>query len=73
MAISGYRLYDMAVDRLAGARQQARSLATALRAHGTIQLALAGSPRNLVPVALFYDYPLDTGQPNTTYRVCPVS
>ena len=72
MAISGYRLYDMAVDRLAGDRQQARTLATTLRAHGTIQLALAGSPRNLVPVALFYDYPLDTGQPDSIYKVCPV-
>ena len=53
MAINGYRLYDMAVDRLAGNRQQARTLATTLRAHGTIQLALAGSQSNLVPVALF--------------------
>jgi hypothetical protein len=70
LAIRGYRLYDMAIDRLSGGRERAGALANLMRKPGVVQIALNASPRYLMPVALMYDFNLDTGAPRDRYKLC---
>ncbi|MCA9982068.1 MAG: hypothetical protein KDD89_14590, partial [Anaerolineales bacterium] len=69
-AIRGYRFYDALINRLAGDGDKAWALADQMREPGEIQLASKVSARLLVPAALFYDHPLDTGLKASDYRLC---
>jgi hypothetical protein len=41
-----------------------------MRSPGEVQLATKVSARWLVPIAMFYDYPLDTGLTNAEFKLC---
>jgi hypothetical protein len=71
LALRGYRLYDSIVDRVTGSRERSRSLKHLMRAPGMIQIAIAESPRQHIPSALFYDYHLETGIERNAYKICP--
>lgn len=71
LAIRGYRLYDMAIDRVSGDREHAEALAKVMRTPGVVQIATPQSPRFTLPAALFYDYRLDTAANFDTFRLCP--
>jgi hypothetical protein len=62
LARRGHRLWADVLAR-SGARGSGReALRELMRTPGVVQLALAESARHLFPVALVYDYPLDTGR-----------
>ncbi|MHB8066929.1 MAG: CHAT domain-containing protein [Desulfobaccales bacterium] len=61
MARWGYDFYDKIVNRMAGKEQAVAELEKALLKPGIIQLAMKESPSYVLPAALIYDYPLDTG------------
>ncbi len=69
-AVRGYRLYDALITQLAGGSDQAWELADLMRTPGEVQLASKVSARWLVPAALFYDYPLDTGHKASEFELC---
>jgi len=77
LAKSGYRFYVDLANRLAGGgnpaeRRRARKELEALMLKpGLVQLASKVSARHIVPLALFYDYPLDTTLPVDAYCLCP--
>src|SRR6266516_5850297 len=60
----------MAIDRFTGGRDRADALARLMRKPGLVQVALGASPRYLLPLALMYDYDLDTGAPRDRYKIC---
>lgn len=60
LAISGYILYNALIDKLTGGRKRSYRLAELMLTPGMIQIALKQSPSQVIPAALFYDYPLDT-------------
>jgi hypothetical protein len=70
LAISGYRLYDVLINGLAGDYDAAENLAAIMRAPGQVQIALQRSPRAVVPMALIYDHPLDTNARQGEYALC---
>jgi hypothetical protein len=77
LAKTGYRFYVDLISRLAGdgdpvqVRRARRDLETLMLKPGLVQLASKMSARHIVPLALFYDYPLDTTQPLDRYSLCP--
>ena len=60
LAIRGYILYNALIDKLTGGRQESYQLADLMLSPGLVQIALKQSPTQVLPAALFYDYPLDT-------------
>lgn len=68
-AIWGYTFYDQIIDRLSGDVDQSDALTELMRTPGLIQIALKQSARQVLPAALIYDYPLDTGA--SSYDLCP--
>jgi hypothetical protein len=74
MCIRGYRLYNVVIDRLAGADgdggERARQLAEVMRQPGLIQVALKERPEWVLPAALIYDHELDGGMPIESYQLC---
>ena len=77
LAKTGYRFYVDLISRLAGGRDPVqahrarRDLETLMLKPGLVQLASKMSARHIVPLALFYDYPLDTTLPKDRYSLCP--
>lgn len=71
LAIRGYRIYDQMINQLAGGRAQARKLSEIMDHRGLVQIALKQSARFVLPAALIYDYPLDTGADTKDYQLCP--
>jgi hypothetical protein len=80
LAKRGYRFYDATISRLAGgktaSRSELRALVAALRRlmrrpGGLIQIASKESLQQVVPLALFYDHPLDSTAKLADYRLCP--
>jgi hypothetical protein len=71
LAIRGYRIYDQIINQLAGGKAQARQLAQIMDQHGLVQIALKQSARLILPAALIYDYPFDTGVDAKDYQLCP--
>lgn len=69
-AVRGYRFYDQIVNRLAGDARQAERLAQLMRPSGRVQIALKESARHVLPAALIYDCPLDTGLHSAEYTLC---
>ncbi len=68
LARRGYAQYNAVINTLAGGRQAARQLEEATRHPGLIQLANRRSAHDIVPIAMFYDAPIDTG---TALTLCP--
>lgn len=68
LARRGYAQYSAVIDTLAGGRKAASQLEEAVRRPGLIQLANRRSAHDIVPIAMFYDAPIDTGAALT---LCP--
>jgi len=70
----GYAFYSELVDRLAGrddvGESRAEELTALMRTPGSVQIALLGSPRSVLPASLIYDYDLDTGASLASYTFC---
>ncbi|HUX88006.1 MAG TPA: CHAT domain-containing protein, partial [Chloroflexota bacterium] len=56
----GWTFYSALIDRLTGGVNQSDELARLMAKPGLIQIALKASATYILPVALIYDYPLDT-------------
>jgi len=69
MAIRGYTLYDGIIDKLTGDASRSDELARIMRESGLVQIALQQSVTQVLPAALFYDYPLDTN-PDHPHKLC---
>ena len=70
-AIRGYSFYDALINKLAGDSDKAWDLQDLMVKPGQVQIATKESVNMLVPAALFYDYPLDSGLPTADYSLCP--
>jgi hypothetical protein len=71
LAVRGYRIYDQLINKLAGGQAQTQKLSELMRLRGLVQIALKQSARFVLPAALIYDYPLDTGADPKDYQICP--
>ena len=71
LAIRGFRIYDQIINQLAGGKAQARQLSQIMDHHGLVQIALKQSARLILPAAIIYDYPFDTGADAKDYQLCP--
>jgi len=71
MALRGKRFYDALANQIAGDADKASALETLMAKPGQVQLASKESARLVVPLAMFYDYRLDDGQPTAAYTLCP--
>ncbi len=60
LAIRGYILYNAIIDKFTGSRNKSYELARLMLNPGMVQIAIKNSPTQILPAALFYDYPLDT-------------
>lgn len=69
-AIRGFRLYDALINRFAGNADQAWELQDLMRRPGIIQIASKASARLVIPAALFYDFPLNTGMKFSEFTLC---
>ncbi|HHJ15139.1 MAG TPA: hypothetical protein ENJ80_00410 [Gammaproteobacteria bacterium] len=74
----GYRFYDAIIDRLAGGsmdprtkREAVQRLQALMAEPGFVQISSKVSARQVVPVAMFYDHPLETTLPIGSYKLCP--
>lgn len=71
-AFRGYRFYDVVINRLAGGNRAWRQLKRLMREPGDIQFASKRSAGLVLPTAMIYDYPLDTGvEDQSRYTLCP--
>lgn len=70
-AVRGYRFYTTLINRLAGDVDKAWELADLMMKPGQVQIASKQSARLIVPVAMFYDYPLDDSKLSADYSICP--
>ncbi len=68
LALRGYRLYDVLINGLVGGYDAATRLAAIMLPPRVVQIALLESARMVVPAALMYDYPLDSGADG--YALC---
>ncbi len=71
LAIKGYHFYDVLSERLAGGTAAGDALTALMRQPGRLQLASKVSARQLLPVSLIYDYPLDANTPLGQFQLCP--
>ena len=68
MARWGYDFYTKIGDRLAGGVENLEKFEALMVKPGIIQLAMKESPSYVLPAALIYDYPFDTGA--AQYSLC---
>lgn len=68
MARRGYAQYSAVIETLVGGRKAVRQLEESIRKPGLIQLAQRRSAHDIVPIAMFYDAPIDTG---AALSLCP--
>lgn len=68
LAIRGYMVYSALIDEISGGPDASDALAAKMRKPGRVQVGSMESARMVVPVAMFYDYPLDTQLPK--HNVC---
>lgn len=73
MALRGFEFYSAIVPELTGAdRTRRKELKELMRTPGQVQVAAKQSLQLVLPAALIYDYPLDTGYTKVSdYAVCP--
>jgi hypothetical protein len=69
-AIRGYRFYDVVINRLAGGGGKVGGLADMMLKPGQVQIASKQSARLVLPSAMIYDYPLDTGLKGPEFKLC---
>jgi hypothetical protein len=75
-AVRGYKFYDDVVNLLAGGADRAervereRHLTALMSEPGRVQIALKQSARFVLPAAMIYDYPLDTGADEGDFALC---
>ncbi len=60
LARRGYMLYDGIIDKFTRSRSKTSELARLMLNPGMVQVAIRDSPTQILPAALFYDYPFDT-------------
>jgi hypothetical protein len=65
----GYEFYTEIQARMAGGEKAVAAFEGMLAEPGYLQIAMKESPRYLLPSAMIYDYPLDTGLDH--YELCP--
>jgi len=72
LAKRGYGLYDALVSRFAGPGRVAQQHFEALmREPGYVQFVLQNGARQVLPLAVLYDHPLDAGVPSVeSYQLC---
>jgi hypothetical protein len=70
LATRGYSFYDDIVDRFTGGVAQSEKLAESMLKPGHVQIALKESARHILPVAMIYDYPVDTGSSDADFKIC---
>lgn len=72
LAKRGYNFYDALVNSFAGPGRAARkALEELMREPGYVQLVLQKGARQVLPLAVLYDHPLDAGVPSVkSYRLC---
>lgn len=70
LALKGYQLYSNRIRPLAGGNKGLDRLRPLMRTPGMVQLANKVSANDVVPIALFYDYDLDT-QAKDSLTICP--
>jgi hypothetical protein len=69
LAVRGFRFYDACINRLVGGRAASVKFENATLGPTRIQIALKQHGGLILPAALFYDHPLDTGLRHL--RLCP--
>jgi hypothetical protein len=75
----GYRFYDEIINRLAGGpsrdpvqmHEAAKRLKQLMQKPSILQIALREADRHIIPVAMFYDYYIDTTARMDDYKLCP--
>lgn len=70
MAVYGKRFHKALIVRLAGNRRNSIALKEKMLTPGQVQFAMKENARAIVPLAMFYDYPLDDGADPNTYTLC---
>lgn len=70
LAVQGYRIYDSRIRNLAGSSAGEDKLRDLLRMPGMVQLASIDSASDVLPIAMIYDYDLDTQNPQAL-TICP--
>lgn len=60
LARRGYILYNAIIGKFTKSRSKTYELARMMLNPGKVQIAIRDSPTQIIPAALFYDYPLDT-------------
>jgi hypothetical protein len=70
LAVQGYRIYDSRIRNLAGTAADEDKLRDLLRTPGMVQLASIDTASDVLPIALIYDYDLDTQNPQAL-TICP--
>jgi hypothetical protein len=66
----GYEFYSKIIDKLSGDPDEVETLEQLMLKPGLVQIAMKESPSYVLPVALIYDYALDTGAEK--YTLCSV-
>jgi len=69
LAMWGYEFYTLVRSRLAGGEEGVADFEEVLSQPGHLQFAMKESPRYILPAAMIYDQPLDTGADQ--YSLCP--
>ncbi|WP_158942123.1 hypothetical protein [Granulicella sp. S190] len=67
LAVKGYRFFDNIINRFIDA-DEIKEFTDLMKEPGLVQLALKHSASLVLPAAMIYDYPLDTGAPRL--RLC---
>jgi hypothetical protein len=70
LAVQGYRIYDSRIRNLAGTSANEDKLRDLLRTPGMVQLASKASASDVLPIAMIYDFDLDTQNPQAL-TICP--
>ncbi|MCA9875109.1 MAG: hypothetical protein KC441_15675, partial [Anaerolineales bacterium] len=72
LAVAGYRVFDALFSRSSPTDPYAaEKIIDGLQTPGVIQTAVTDSSAVMPPLALLYDYPLDTGIPIDKFSLCP--
>lgn len=70
LARRGYVLWDAVINRLAGGPDAAETLRDLMRPSGHVQFALKEAANAVLPIAILYDYALETSRPDEQMQLC---
>ena len=71
MAWWGSDFYGLLKLRVAGHEGKMKAFEEAMAAPGLIQLAMKESAQSIIPLAMIYDYPLDSDTEEQHFQLCP--